>query len=319
MNDIETRSYGFNLILKKYANFPWYLPLPCHFEHGWTAIPDALKSDLTTKKPLMLVFSKRRMTAWKKRSKIPVEIMGSPFVLYKKMMKIKRQSTAKGTVAFPSHSTYDLHAKFNVDEFCRALKELPIEYKPITICLFWIDYLELAKEYRKRGFRVVSAGPRFTNSLQFVRNFYKILSRHRYACSNEVGSYTFYAVDFNTPFFLVGAPPEVVNIQNRDVNIGSSARLTDYKSGMLATKLFLTKDRGKISKRQKIFVNVELGNGEALSAKKMNDIFWQAHKEESSFAMQIKYIYYSIANILLFNMPWTPFVIYLRNQIKAKG
>lgn len=216
----EVRNYGFSHIIRKYAHFPWYLPLPAQIEHGWTIYTEALKSDLSTNKPLMLVFSRRRAKAWVKRSDIPVAIMGSPFIHYKNINRISKQKNAKGTVVFISHSTFDIKCEFDISGFCEELKKLPKKYKPVTICLFYLDFIDKKTDvYRKMGFEVTCAGPKFVNSLDFPRRFYEILSSHKYATSNAIGSYAFYAVDLEIPFFLTGSRPKLVNQGDRDVNL----------------------------------------------------------------------------------------------------
>lgn len=317
MKDVEIRGYGINFILRKYCKFPLLLPLPCHAEHGWTALPNALESDLKVKKPLMLVFSKRREQAWKRKSKSPVKIMGVPFILYKNLMNLKPAANRSGTVVFPSHSTYDLKAEFDIKGFCQSLERLPKKFHPVTICLFWVDYIDKAATYRGLGYNVVTAGPRFTNSLKFVSNFYKILSEHEYSCSNEVGSYTFYAVDFNIPFFLVGEDPKVVNQGGKDVNIGMSARLSDYKDGQIATSMFRTGPISSISQSQREYVQKETGKGDLLSPTEMNKLLWKHYRQQDDKIKQV-ILYYvdSIINALLFNMPWTTLVISIRSRLK---
>ena len=97
--------YSFVRIIKEYAHFPQWLPLPCHYEHGWNAWEGPIKSDLTISKNLMLVFSKRCARAWQKESDIPVVIIGSLFIHFRRMYSIEKSPDAKGTIAFPDHST----------------------------------------------------------------------------------------------------------------------------------------------------------------------------------------------------------------------
>ncbi len=261
-NYLDTEAYGCNLIMKEYINFPRYLPLPCHMEHGWTPLPNALISDLSIaqEKRLMLVYSKRRETAWKRATKIPAKIIGSPFVIYRKMKKIELSSQAKGTIAFPSHSTIFLESRYNIDDYCRKLKELPEEFQPVTVCLLYPDIKRgRDKIYEKYGFKVVSAGKKLRGSLEFVRKYYRILSNHKYATSNEIGTYTFYAVELGLPFFLYGEEPVVINEGGKDPNIGERAKTSDFIFGQKAVDVFNTGPVKKINKKQRQFVNQEFG------------------------------------------------------------
>jgi hypothetical protein len=314
----ETRNYGFNQIVKQYASFPWYLPLPAHLEHGWTPIEEALKSDLGSKKPLMLVFSKRRAEAWKKQSSIPVAVMGSPFIHFKNMHHITKQKDAKGTIVFPSHSTYSVTSQFSVEQYCRELKNLSSEFQPITICLFWLDFIDKkANIYRKFGFNVVSAGYKFSIGLDFVENFYKILSSHKYASANEVGSYTFYAIDLGLPFFLTGKAPLINNIGN-DVNLAKSVKTIDFKYGEIASGLFETGPITKISLAQKEFADREMGLQDCLSRTALRDLLIRTNKSYRSFHRTLKYLIESALLRFIFNGPWGKIVIALRRRTVRK-
>lgn len=277
----ETTIYGNNLILKNYAHFPRFLPLPCHFEHGWTAHTEALSSDLGVDKPLMLVYSQRRKMAWNKAKKTPAYIMGSPFIHYKNILKISKSSTAKGAVVFPSHSTQDTKSCFDVRGYCEKLQGLPLEFHPLTICLFWPDFKDKnAQIYREFGFKVTSAG-RFKRGLGFVKNFYRIISRHKYATSNEIGSYTFYAVDLNIPFFLFGERPLCKNIgSNQDMR--AAEKLDEMYYGRQAIKMFSTGPTTEISSLQAKFVEEEIGEKNCLTREDMNKLLWKFYKKDKN-------------------------------------
>ncbi|MEI6478399.1 MAG: hypothetical protein WCO52_05440 [bacterium] len=317
MKHMEVQNYGFNLILKDYARFPRYLPLPCHLEHGWTSLEEALVSDLKTEQPLMLTFSKRRKEAWKRKSPIPAEVMGAPFSHYKDMQGIVRDKAARGTVVFPSHSTYDLKAQFDIDLFCKELQSLPKEFQPITVCLFWIDYIDKkADVYRKAGFSVVTTGSKFVNSISFPRNFYSILSQHKYCASNDVGSYTFYSVDFGTPFFLVGEPAIVINKGMKDVNIGAVGRIEDTDLGLKVHNLFSTGPVSQISAAQKKFVEDEMGTKDCLSREEMHDLLWKYYrKNPGRIKDSLAYMADTAIKTFILNGPLGKLAIAIRTKI----
>jgi hypothetical protein len=316
-SDIELRNYGFNIIIKDYAKFPHYLPLPCHMEHGWAVNQGAIKSDLVTNKPLMLVFSKRRVKAWKKYSKIPVVIIGSPFVHYKLKHNIVTKSDARGTVVFPGHSTYFVKNIFSIEGYCLELKQLPKMYHPITICLFWLDYIDKSSDiYRQMGFEVVTAGYKITNSLDFVKNFYDILSSHKYATSNDIGSHVFYAIDMGIPFFLTGKSTVLVNKKGQDVNIGIKTKISEYPIGIKAIKLFSTGPVCKITEGQKQFVQEEMGINDCISPDKLNKLFWKYYNKELYWIkFFLPYLFVSLFTIILFNGPWIKYLMYLRKKM----
>ena len=300
---LDMEGYGANLIIKKYCHFPLFLPLPAHLEHGWTGMENAIVSDLkgASGKGFMLVYSKRRQQAWKKASKIPVLTMGSPFMLFRRMNKINCSVDAKGTVAFPSHSTLFLESQFNIDEYCLTLKKLPAKFHPITVCLLYPDIkLGRDKVYLKHGFEVVSAGKKLRGSLNFVRNFYSILSKYKYSTSNEVGSYSFYAVELGIPFFLLGEEPTIFNKDNKDPNSKERSKLSDYPSGRGAIQLFAGKDREKISSAQKDFVLEELGIPDMVGSKKLKTaLFKNTHSVNYYFVRVPMFFLMSLAKRIM--------------------
>ncbi|MFA6423039.1 MAG: hypothetical protein WCW17_01150 [Patescibacteria group bacterium] len=313
----EVRNYAFNYIMKDYASFSHFLPMPCHMEHGWSPTEESEVSDLKTDKPLMLVFSKRRAEAWKRKSNIAVAIMGSPFIHYKNAHNITKQTNAKGTIVFPSHSTYDLKSRFDVQKYCLKLKTLPSDFFPITICLLWLDFIDKKADiYRKNGFQVVSAGPKFTNSLDFVKNFYKILSNYKYASSNDVGSYTFYSIDLGIPFFLLGESPVLINKDCRDVNVGEKTSLADFKWGREAIGLFSTGPVKKISAIQKRFVDQEMGINDCLTPEGMNNIFWKYYNKNKYWKRAFfPYLFSSLWANIMYNGPWISLLILIRKKM----
>lgn len=262
------RFYGLDTLIKDYAGLPSNVPLLCHFDHGWTPSTDAY--DLTTEEPLLLVMSKRRLQAWKKISNIPAAVIGSPFVHYRKSRKIEKDADAAGTIVFPSHSTQLTEAVFDIDKYCLQLLSLPIEYHPITICVHFYDIERKRDEiYKKYGFKIVTAGPPIVPGFEFVKKFYEILKSHKYATSNQVGTYSFYSVEMGIPFFILGEP--VVLEKHEEESAPIINRYIDYPMGAFATKLFQGPTQ-VISEEQKNYVEEELGIHDCLSGSELREL-----------------------------------------------
>lgn len=165
----DMEAYGFNIITKEYTKFAKWLTLSCHMEHGWTLLDEFLRSDLETEKPLMLVMNKRRAEAWKRKSKIPVAIVGIPFIHFRRERGITQKSNARGTIAFPFHSTKNIGAVFDIKKYCAELNKIPNEFKLVSICLIYHDIKkEFDKKFQAEGFEVVTTGNRLGRSLDFV-------------------------------------------------------------------------------------------------------------------------------------------------------
>lgn len=211
------KSYGHDKILRAYMRLPKPFPLDVQIQHGWygTEIPDLEKADQIG---VMLVWSKRIADAWKKRTDKEVLISGAPFLMYRHMHGIAKRPDAAGTVVFPAHSTQTFSQSYDIDAYCRQLNALPEHMKPITICLHHLDMEHCADQFQKYGFSVVTAGESRQPGDGFVRNFYRILSAHKYSTSNMVGSYSFYSVEMGIPFFIYGPPSEFISNNAKDQN-----------------------------------------------------------------------------------------------------
>lgn len=208
--------YGHGRILKKYLRFPRFLPLNAQIQHGWYG-DSIIDLDAIDRVTIMLVWSKRMAEEWKRYSRKPVYVLGSPFAHYRRLHRVERQPDARGTVVFPDHSTPNTKEVHDVDAYCRQLSALPEHLKPITVCLHYRDVDSYGPLFEKYGYQVVTAGHGRQGGDGFVKRFYEILSRHRYSCSNEIGSYTFYAIDMGIPFFLYG--PESKTVMRSDQTV----------------------------------------------------------------------------------------------------
>jgi hypothetical protein len=124
--------------------------------------------------------------------------------------------------------------------------------KPISICLHFRDIELYGKQFRDHGFSVFTAGDSRQSGNGFVKNFYDILSRHKYSCSNEIGSYTFYSIEMGIPFFICG--PESKSIKKND-------SMTVVEKGVFKQKtrdLFLSM-HDEPTPEQIAFVDFEVG------------------------------------------------------------
>jgi len=269
-------TYGLYAIIRDYAGCPPTLPLWCRFEHGWNPLPEPNAYDAMTDQPLMLVWSRRRLREWQAKSRIPAVVIGAPFVHYRKSRKIERDPEASGTVAFPAHSTRLIDSVFDIDGYCEKLKSLPSEYQPVTVCLHIHD-IERKKDeiYKRNGLNVVSAGPLLVQGFEFVQKFYDILRKFKYATSNQVGSYSFYAVEMGIPFFIYGEPAVLKN--TGEPLMPAEFRYEDYPAGVAATAMFPGPTQ-VISEEQRKYVEEELGIHDCLSGEELRALIVESNR-----------------------------------------
>lgn len=211
----EITNYGFNKLVKQHLNWGDWLPLSLEVHHGWYTLQAPRDADLKKDLALILVFNARQAEAWRRKSNVPVEILGAPFIHYRRREGIGPAPAARGTIAFPAHSGTKVETVFDVEQYCKNLADLPAELQPVNICMHDDDIKRgRHRDYLRRGFRVYSAGGR--KGQDFAQNFYKILAEHKYASSNVAGSYLLYSVEMGVPFFFCGPSAEFRNFETTD-------------------------------------------------------------------------------------------------------
>lgn len=247
-------NYGHDWIVRKYLSFPRFIPLNVRIQHGWYQMLPPDLTDLKTRQPRMLLWSKRTAIEWQNSSETPFEILGAPLVHFRRMMQIEQRSDAEGTVVFPQHSTRSSRSVHEIDVYVDDLRRLPEKFHPITICLHFRDYDELESKFRQRGFeRIVTAGESRLPKAGFAKNFYEILSRHRYASSNDLSTSLFYSVEMGIPFFVYGPLP--ASFRRADNTVVQ----TEAPIARVVRDLFgVVTDQ--ISTRQRDFVMEEIGD-----------------------------------------------------------
>jgi hypothetical protein len=221
----------------------------------------------------MLVWSKRIAELWKEKSVKPVEILGAPFVLYRRIKNITIKAEACGTVVFPHHSTKSHEIEYEIDEYCRTLHDLPVEYKPVTVCLYYMDFDSQSPIFKKHGFNVVTVGKPRWWGFRFVKRFYDILSKHRYCTSNAIGSYTFYSVEMGIPFFLSGSG-SVIKLRPGQKKFDPN---TIFPNEVFLENLILlfSEIRTTISDEQRKIVLDEVGVNDAISPERLRHLFFK--------------------------------------------
>jgi hypothetical protein len=219
----------------------------------------------------MLVWSKRMAEIWKARSEKPVVILGSPFVLYRRMKNILLRKDAKGTVVFPHHSTKSTQAEYELEEYCKALHSLPEDFKPVTVCLYYMDMPLQGPIFERNGFRVVTAGRPQWTGFRFVNRFYDILSKHQYSTSNLIGSYTFYAVEMGIPFFLSGKETTIkLRPGQKKLTSDTVFKNSDFMENLMRIFYGITRS---ISEEQRKVVLDEVGINDNLSPRELRRLF----------------------------------------------
>lgn len=266
--------YGIGFWLKKYAYYPSWLPLCNYIEHGISLSDVIPKHEKKTDATLFFRHSPIRTEYHKKILKNDVYCIISPYAFYRSSKKVKKKSTAKGTLYFPSHSTESIDDLMNWDDFIANLSDIPEKFKPIDICLHPTDIMKgLDKAFISGGYKVYSSGSYTSN--KFLEKFYDILKNYNFAMSNTVGAYAFYATEMGIPFSLYGAEPKWYNRGDENIELGEHFSYKKDSRRIIADNLF-EGFHSKITKEQMEFVDFQLGKTETIGRIKASLLLYKA-------------------------------------------
>ena len=203
--------YGHGYIIKEYAKFPLYIPLPVVIHHGWYSPAPKHNLYSSSNPQEVWVWSKRIADEYKARGRKNIRIIGAPIIYVSK--KLRKRKRRKGTIAFPAHSAGTVDVVGNFEEYALQLKSLPKEFHPITVCLSYFDFKKGYDEvYKRLGFNVISNGK--VSSHKFLFNFIENVSKYKYATSNKIGTSDMYSIYFGLKYFYYGSPFDGYNHSN---------------------------------------------------------------------------------------------------------
>lgn len=255
--------YGFGVHIRKYAWYPKWLPLCIETDHGPGDRDAPLTSELESTAPVQLYHSSLRVRQWRTLSRKPCYCLLSPYVYYRKKNGIEKSLDAKGTIAFPAHTTGAIDDVSDIQTYIDQLKNLPAEFQPVSVCLHMTDIGKgLHKKFRQNGFNVYTAGNAFDD--KFTERFYQIIRNFKYSTSNLAGSYLYYCVEMGIPFFLYGDGPKFINKADQNIEIGEYVSYKKQEAYLKLLSLF-SRRAATISEEQRMFVNRGLGVNEGLS------------------------------------------------------
>lgn len=273
-----SETYSFGEHYRNYCNFPKKLSLNIYSDHG-IGNSTVYKHELKNNAPAIFLFSEKKMKNYKELSNKPCYLVLPPLISYRRKSRIKKSPNAKGTLAFPIHSTPSIDINFNIDSYIEKLKKLPEDMQPVCVSLHMHDINKgLHKKFIENNIPVYCAGN--VADIKFGERFYNILKHFKYACSNAIGTYTYYALDLDIPFSLVKENFELNNISDNNFEKGLiNCRTEEFKN---IQELFKDGIYRKITKEQKELLAQMTGGDKEISPTKMKIILYRAllkHKD----------------------------------------
>lgn len=265
--------YGFGKWIRKYCSYPRFLPLCISTDHGAPTRSQPIKSELESSAPVQFYHSSLLVNEWKSLSKKDAHVLYSPFVFCKNINKYKKSPDAKGTLAFPAHTTMHMENESDVEEYIKQLLKLPPKFKPISVCLYYYDILkEKHKIYQKYKIPIYTAG--YYLDERFTERFYQVLRNFKYATSNIGGSYLYYSVEMGIPFSIYGQEPLYLNRGDSNFALGKYISYDQDVFYREMHKLFGGLHT-KITFDQKEFVENNLGLKDGVKPDKMRKILYK--------------------------------------------
>ena len=268
----EATNYGAGKVMRLYSGFPGFLPLPVSIQHGWTIA--TRPAHAVEKAPenwyWSVAIEEKFRSAY---PQIATRTVGAPFLYLLKGLAYAPLPTSeqKGSIVFPSHSTPQITMTCDFDEYAEMLAELPAQYQPITVCLYYSDLDRgLAAPFLRKGFQVVSNGAsRYASD--FLWNFVRHSHGKRFAFSNQMTSALLFANAMGLTAYFWGPAFTVHNPhpswQQRDFTQHHRSWEEQYRH------IFSFPANDLLA--QKTFVADELGMAQLYSPRQMRRLLWR--------------------------------------------
>jgi hypothetical protein len=194
--------YGGDRVIKLYARVPPDRPLKLVVPHGIVFNDSYVwQAEAQSSLPAVFAYSEARARAYSRRTRKVVFRSAVPFAYAARLIGTPPEQR-RGTLVFPGHSTHHVTVEADFECMAEALLRLEARFQPVTVCIYWRDYeLGRHRPFAERGLAVVSAGHIYDPV--FLIRLAHLLSAHRYAASNEVGSSLCYSVIAGCSFFVL--------------------------------------------------------------------------------------------------------------------
>ncbi len=187
--------HGNHSIISRYAELDHSTPLPFSIEH---AIPYDLSEpydyDIQSGLPTFLAVHDRSAALYRQKNVPSVIPVGYSYLyalkLYQKLHPDCTPAARKGTLVFPDKSTLLMDTDFDRNEFAQRLLNLPKEYHPLAVCIYWKDYIRGTHlPFQEAGIPLVSAGHMMDPDFQL--RLHDLCRHFKYSCANDLaGSFT---------------------------------------------------------------------------------------------------------------------------------
>jgi len=199
--------YGHRAVLNRYAGVAVGTPMPGLLQHGWNHDLGATWSDAWIPAPDPFYVWNGRNLGHCRRAGISHAVpIGAPF-LYLPPPPPRGPPPDGSLLAVPIHGWEREKLQQGFEAYADSLAEIAAAFNSVTVSLAWFDHQDAAHRaaFERRGFRVVTVGPRDGNP-DFLARQRELLIGHSHVTSNRVQTGLFYALYLGLKGFLHGPP-----------------------------------------------------------------------------------------------------------------
>lgn len=303
-----SKYYGIGQIFKLYSGFPLELPCPVSIQHGWKI--SSTQFDARDEAAENWYWSHGIEQAHKQDfNSVATRTVGAPFLYALRNINYKPlpESERKGSIVFPAHSSANISVSFDFGAYGDLLANLPDQYKPITICMY---YLDREKNYDQpfidRGFEIVDNGDK--NSPEFIYKFIQNSQEKRYAFSNQMTSALLFASAMGLKSFFYGP---TFTTDSRDENyrgIDYNEYQREWEKRYCDFFRFPNADQEK----QKAIVDQELGSDHVYPPHQIHRLLWKCAKDPKYVGALVKQSHDSLFSDLPIPQGYRAFLLFLK-------
>ncbi|NJL53237.1 MAG: hypothetical protein HC930_15545 [Hydrococcus sp. SU_1_0] len=271
--------YGIGKIIKEYAIFPDFLPLPVSIQHGWANITHV--HDACSGSPENWFWTESIAIKYQNEFKgLNIRVVGAPFLYLLTHLNYVEPIEKEGSIVFPAHSSKLIKVECDFDKYADMLEELSDEYKPITICMYYLDIERgLDIPFRRKGFEIIKNGDSLYD-VNFLKQFINNTHGKKYAFSNQTTSALLFASVMGLVSFFYGPKVTLDSSDPDDNSLDYSEDIRNWEQQWLRSFRFPDYN----IQNQREFTCNELGGSFLLSPKEMNKILYKS-------AFSAKYFY----------------------------
>ena len=236
-------------------------------------------------------------------------------------LNVEKERLGKNLLVFPAHSVLGMKQLYDIDAFCRKIREIALDYDSVRVCLYWKDVLlGTAEEYKKYGFEVVTAGHYYDP--MFMPRLKSIIQTSTMTMSNDLGTHVGYSIFLKKPHLLLKSELNVGKIRGDDKGL-SERHIYAYKtvkkkiknSDINLISRLLSKNQEFITEDQYNLMNKYWGYDQIKTPKQLRKLLLEIEGEyqlnnTNSQDNQVRKIRNQLTNLQLQNQ--------LKNQLTAE-